>query len=102
MGRVLVWGVAGLTYSGKDPRPEWLPGPCAGHGDAPGRSGVIFTFNEEVPANLLFLVHVKHLFPPVSEVSSSIPDSPDPVGVFSPVTLPSGVGAFYPSIYTTA
>ena len=56
-------------------------------------------FDEEDPANLFFLIHVKHLFPPVSEVSSSIPDSPDPVGGFSTVTLPSGVGAFYPSIY---
>jgi len=59
-------------------------------------------FDEEGPANLFFLVHVKHLFPPISEVSSSIPDSPGPVGVFSPVTLPSGVGAFYPSIYSCA
>ncbi len=32
--------------------------------------------------------------------TSALPDSPDPVGVSSPVTLPSGVGAFYPSIYT--
>jgi len=66
----------------------------------PGNLAYTFAFNEEGPANLFFLVHVKHSFPPVSEVSSSLPDFPDPVGVFSPVTLPSGVGAFYPSIYT--
>ncbi|MGR3296188.1 MAG: hypothetical protein ACUZ8A_08190 [Candidatus Bathyanammoxibius sp.] len=58
-----------------------------------------FAFDQEGPANLFFLVHVKHLFPPVSEVSSSIPDYPDPVDGFSTVTLPSGVGAFYPGIY---
>jgi hypothetical protein len=65
----------------------------------PGDLPYTFAFYEEGPANLFFLVHVKHPFPPISEVSSSIPDSPDPVGVFSTITLPSGVGAFYPSIY---
>jgi hypothetical protein len=41
-----------------------------------------FAFDVEGPANLLFLVHFKHPSPPVSEVSSSIPDSPDQAGVF--------------------
>jgi len=66
----------------------------------PGNLAYTLAFDEEGPANLLFLVHFKHLFPPVTGFPSSIPDSPGLVGVFSTITLPSGVGAFYPSIYS--
>jgi len=52
----------------------------------PGDLAYTLAFNEEGPANLLFLVHFKHLFPPVTSFLSSIPDSTGPVGVFSPIT----------------
>jgi hypothetical protein len=52
----------------------------------PGDLSYTIAFNEESPANLLFLVHFKHPFPPVTGFLSSIPDSTGPVGVFSPIT----------------
>jgi hypothetical protein len=52
----------------------------------PGDLAYTLAFNEEGPANLLFLVHFKHLFPPVTGFISSIPVSTSLVGVFSPIT----------------
>jgi hypothetical protein len=65
----------------------------------PGDTVNAFAFDKEGSSNLFFLFHVKHPFPPISEVFSSIPDFPELVGVFSAVTRRSGVGAFYASIY---
>jgi hypothetical protein len=61
-----------------DSRPDSAPAVTA----FPGNLAYTFSFNEEGPSNMLFLVHFKHPFPPISEVSFSIPDSPDQVGVF--------------------
>ena len=83
---------AGVPDGRPDRAPVMMP--------LPGDLAYTFAFDVEGPANLLFLVHVKHLFPPVTGFSPSIPDSPVQVGGFSTATLPSGVGAFYPSIYT--
>jgi hypothetical protein len=52
----------------------------------PGDLAYTFAFNEEGPSDLLFLVHFKHPFPPVTGFLSSIPDSTGLVGVFSPIT----------------
>jgi hypothetical protein len=52
----------------------------------PGNPAYAFTIDKEGSANLFFLVHFKHPFPPVTGFLSSIPDSTGLVGVFSPIT----------------
>jgi len=93
------------TVDDGDEPPEYRPGPGPGQlvtgrtripDSCPDRAPVMvplpgdlaytFAFNKEGPANLLFLVHFKHLFPPVTGFLSSIPDSSGLVGVFSPIT----------------
>ena len=79
--------MGGLACSGEDRHPEWLcPDRAPVMVPLPGNLPYTLAFNEEGPSDLLFLVHFKHPFPPVTGFLSSIPDSTGPVGVFSPIT----------------
>ena len=71
-------GRTGISDSRPDCTPVMVP--------LPGNLPYTLAFNEEGPSDLLFLVHFKHPFPPVTGFLSSIPDSTGPVGVFSPIT----------------
>ena len=75
---------------GKTPVPNGCPDRAPVMVSLPGDLTYTLALNKEGPANLLFLVHFKHLFPPVTGFLSSIPDSTSPVGVFSPITALCG------------
>jgi hypothetical protein len=66
-----------------------------------GYAAYTFAFNKKGPAGFFFLVHPKHLFPPVIGFSSNIPNSPCQWVAFQP-SADLMVSAFYPSIHNQA